>query len=402
MAPLAAILMPYLDANVHGGSAITQCHIRKGFEMKRVLNVKLALVSVALMVWPVPSEATDINVGGGSVKVDEGGVSVGNGAIEVTPDGIKVPGVNITTGVNKQSGNQKKKGGSATGQVFNGTDFSNTDFTGRDFSKSKFVSVDFSGSNLSNANFTGAVFQGVDFGRTNLSGSIVLDAQIQGDDFSRANLTRANFSRANLQGADFSRANLSDACFVRANLVGNDFSRSRLNGAVFVGANNLGNDFGRVDLSAAVWKGASDCLYEESGAARPKVTTAAAITEALVQGKDARVDLTVNFEFDSDRIEAQGHAQVLEIATALKSTELAEQRVMIEGHTDNVGNDKYNVDLSYRRSITVMRALTEQYRIDHSRVQVKGFGEARPVADNDTDAGRAINRRVTLVNLGGG
>ncbi len=368
--------------------------------MRRFVNFSLVFVSTMLLTGPESGMATDININEGAVKVDEGGVFIGDGAIKVTPEGITVPGVDIKTGAGTQAGSQQK-GGSATGQVFTGTDFSDTNFAGRDFSGSKFVGVDFSDSNLSNANFTGAVFQGVDFGDTNLTAAIFVNAQIQGDDFGRANLTRANFSQAHLQGADFSKANLNGACFIRANLVGNDFTGSQLKGAVFTGANRIGNDFGGLDLSAVVWKGVSDCPHKQSGAARPQVTTAATITQALVQGKDARVDLTVNFEFDSDRIEAQGHAQVLEIANALKSDELAGQRVLIEGHTDNVGSDKYNLDLSYRRSITVMRTLTEQYGVDHGRVQVKGFGEARPVADNDTEEGRAINRRVTLVNLGG-
>ncbi len=59
------------------------------------------------------------------------------------------------------------------------------------------------------------------------------------------------------------------------------------------------------------------------------------------------------------------------------------------------------MDLSYRRAITVMRALSENYGIASSRFEVKGFGEVQPVASNDTETGRGLNRRVTLVNLGG-
>ncbi len=174
-----------------------------------------------------------------------------------------------------------------------------------------------------------------------------------------------------------------------------------LKGAVFTNASRIGNDFGSTDLSGIVWKGAGACPQKQAAVAQPSVTTAETITQALAQGKDAKVDLRVNFEFDSDKVQAQGHAQVLEIANALKSSSLADQRVMIEGHTDNVGNDGYNLDLSYRRAITVMRALSEQYDVDSSRLQVKGFGESQPVASNDSDDGRALNRRVTLVNLGG-
>ena len=107
----------------------------------------------------------------------------------------------------------------------------------------------------------------------------------------------------------------------------------------------------------------------------------------------------MNFAFDSDRIEAQGHAQVLEIANALNSNTLDGRRVRIEGHTDDSGNDTYNLDLSYRRAIAVKRALTEQYGVASARIEVLGLGESQPVADNATEPGRAVNRRVTLVNI---
>jgi len=348
--------------------------------MKQLMKCGLAILGCALIAWPAVGMATEIKVGGDTVKIDEGGVSIGGGSIEVSPDGIKVPGVTVGTGSDSET---QPNGRSVTGQVFTGSDFRNTDYSGHNFSGSQFIGVDFRGADLSNANFTGASLQGVDFRQANLNGAI--------------------FTESQLQGVDFRTADASDACFIRANLIGNDFGEAKLKGAVFTDAKRIGNDFGGVDLSAAIWKGSRVCSNSKAEAPRPKVTDATAITSALAKGKDARVDLTVNFEFDSDRIKAEGHAQVLEIANALKSDELTNQRVLIEGHTDNVGNDNYNLDLSYRRAISVMRALTEQYGVDgNGRVQVKGFGEARPVADNDSEAGRAINRRVTLVNLGNG
>lgn len=363
------------------------------------MNRSLWLFPVILLALSMSSFANEVNVGGGAVKVDEGGVSIGGGVIEVTPGGIKVPGVNVNTGA-KSKWETGRRGQSAAGQIFNGSDFSDADLSGRDFSGGRFIGVDFSGANLSRANFTDADFQGVDFGDTNLTDAVFINSRFQGDDFSDANLARANFTSAHFQGADFSDANLQNTCFMRAHLIGNDFSSAVLSGAIFVDTSRIGNDFGNADLSEVVWKGPSACRSEQVAVARPEVTTAATITQALARGKDAQVDLTVNFEFDSDKIQAQGHVQVLEIANALKSAELTNQRVMIEGHTDSVGKDDYNFDLSYRRAVSVMRALVEQYGIDHSRLQVNGFGETRPVATNDTDEGRGLNRRVTLVNIG--
>ncbi|MDH3688815.1 MAG: pentapeptide repeat-containing protein [Gammaproteobacteria bacterium] len=339
------------------------------------MNKSMSLLVGILVAWSIQSSADEVNVGGGAVKVDDEGVSVG-GVVEINSEGIKVPGVEINTGgvVVGTTGQ--------SGQVFTGDDFSDSDLSGRRFVGVKFVGVDFSDSNLTGADFSGAYFQGVDF--------------------SDANLTNVNFSDATSQGSDFSDSNLQGACFIRARLTGNDFSDSALIGTIFTDAQRIGDDFSEADISATIWDGPEVCPHAQQAAARPEVTTAAVITQTLAQGKDARVDLTVNFEFDSDKIRDKGHVQVMEIANALKSSALANHRVMIEGHTDSVGDDGYNLDLSYRRAIIVMRALSEQYGIDQRRLQVNGFGETKPVVSNDTDPGRALNRRVTLVNLGSG
>ena len=70
--------------------------------------------------------------------------------------------------------------------------------------------------------------------------------------------------------------------------------------------------------------------------------------------------------------------------------------VLIEGHTDSVGGDDYNLGLSQRRAQSVADALSSR-GISSDRVQTKGLGKAYPVASNDTQAGRQQNRRVEIV-----
>lgn len=74
-------------------------------------------------------------------------------------------------------------------------------------------------------------------------------------------------------------------------------------------------------------------------------------------------------------------------------------RVSVEGHTDSVGSDVYNQGLSERRARSVFDYLTSK-GIDSSRLTTVGYGEDRPIASNDTEEGRAENRRVDLVVAG--
>jgi OOP family OmpA-OmpF porin len=69
----------------------------------------------------------------------------------------------------------------------------------------------------------------------------------------------------------------------------------------------------------------------------------------------------------------------------------------VEGHTDNIGTDAANLDLSRRRADAVRQALTSRYRVDAAKLTAAGFGAARPKEPNDTAEGRARNRRVELV-----
>jgi outer membrane protein OmpA-like peptidoglycan-associated protein len=74
-------------------------------------------------------------------------------------------------------------------------------------------------------------------------------------------------------------------------------------------------------------------------------------------------------------------------------------KLTVEGHTDNVGSPAHNQTLSQGRANAVVGALMAQ-GIDLGRLQPKGFGQAKPIADNATEGGRAKNRRVELVKRG--
>jgi OOP family OmpA-OmpF porin len=102
----------------------------------------------------------------------------------------------------------------------------------------------------------------------------------------------------------------------------------------------------------------------------------------------------VNFDFNSSDIRADARPVLDQAAELLKAN--AGVDVRVEGHTDSIGSEEYNQALSVRRAEAVYRYLVNR-GVDPERFIVEGFGESRPVADNDTETGRAQNRRVELI-----
>jgi outer membrane protein OmpA-like peptidoglycan-associated protein len=100
--------------------------------------------------------------------------------------------------------------------------------------------------------------------------------------------------------------------------------------------------------------------------------------------------------FDSDKATLRRDAEfnLVKIATILN--QFPDMKIAIEGHTDAVGTDEYNLGLSRRRAQAVHDFLVSQ-DVAESRLSWEGYGEARPVADNDTEEGRQKNRRVDLI-----
>lgn len=99
------------------------------------------------------------------------------------------------------------------------------------------------------------------------------------------------------------------------------------------------------------------------------------------------------FEFDSYQLTAETRSNLLELADILNEYE--ETEILIEGHTDSKGSESYNMQLSKQRAGSVADFLIRQ-GVQRDRFAINGWGEERPVADNDTSAGRRQNRRVEV------
>ena len=105
-----------------------------------------------------------------------------------------------------------------------------------------------------------------------------------------------------------------------------------------------------------------------------------------------RVELDVKFDFDKAQVKQESYGDIKALADFMK--QYPQTSTVVEGHTDSVGSDAYNQGLSERRASAVREVLVHQYGVESGRVQAVGYGESRPVADNATADGRAINRRV--------
>jgi len=104
----------------------------------------------------------------------------------------------------------------------------------------------------------------------------------------------------------------------------------------------------------------------------------------------------VFFDFDKSVIKPEGRVKLDSAVTILNR--FADMRVEIQGHTDSIATDAYNQALSERRAMAVRDYLVSR-GIAGSRLTMRGFGETQPQADNGTDAGRALNRRVILIEV---
>jgi OmpA-OmpF porin, OOP family len=126
-----------------------------------------------------------------------------------------------------------------------------------------------------------------------------------------------------------------------------------------------------------------------------RVTIDAAVMarELAANGRIALYE--IYFGFGSADLTPASDTALREIAALLRKD--ATLQLFVVGHTDNVGTFQTNLDLSRRRAAAVVRALSTAHGAESNRLQAEGVGMLAPLAANDTDAGRARNRRVELV-----
>src|SRR5205807_9596172 len=105
----------------------------------------------------------------------------------------------------------------------------------------------------------------------------------------------------------------------------------------------------------------------------------------------------IYFDFNSDEIRDESEPTLHDIGDILRRH--PEWKLSIAGHTDSIGGDAPNLDLSKRRAAAVKNALVARFGVNNGRLVTTGYGKSRPVDTNETPEGRARNRRVELVKL---
>jgi len=115
--------------------------------------------------------------------------------------------------------------------------------------------------------------------------------------------------------------------------------------------------------------------------------------ERVGEGIMITFDSGILFDFDKSNLKADARANLDKLAVILNK--YSDTDILIDGHTDSKGSDEYNLTLSQNRAQSVASYLAG-LQVASTRMAINGYGESRPVADNATDEGRALNRRVEV------
>ncbi len=150
------------------------------------------------------------------------------------------------------------------------------------------------------------------------------------------------------------------------------------------------------------WSGVHAFTVTANGGDRAHAQTTISIDGSVTLAKafmhERRVRIYgIHFDVGSARIQSQSEATIAQIAQVLRANPTWHLRV--EGYTDSDGGAAYNQGLSDRRAQSVVNDLVTRYGIARVRLTAAGYGLTHPVASNDTEAGKALNRRVELVRL---
>lgn len=132
-----------------------------------------------------------------------------------------------------------------------------------------------------------------------------------------------------------------------------------------------------------------------TGCAAPNPQNGVSINQTS-RGVEIRSTDSILFDSGKYDIKPSGVAFLDRVAELLKTK--TRNNVVIEGHTDNVGRNDFNQELSEMRALLVMKALIDRGVAKH-RIKAVGFGIDRPIADNSTEEGRKLNRRTDIIIL---
>jgi outer membrane protein OmpA-like peptidoglycan-associated protein len=141
--------------------------------------------------------------------------------------------------------------------------------------------------------------------------------------------------------------------------------------------------------------GAGIGAYQDRQEAELRKRMAGTGVDVVRQGDNITLNMpgNITFAFDSSNLSTQFYPVLDNVAATL--SQYNQTMIEVAGHTDNVGTDQYNQALSERRAQAVASYLTGK-GVMQQRMMVVGAGETHPIASNDTEAGRAENRRVEI------
>jgi len=150
-----------------------------------------------------------------------------------------------------------------------------------------------------------------------------------------------------------------------------------------------------IGAAAGALAGGAVGYYMDKQEAKLREQMAGTGVDVVRNGDNITLDVPggVTFAFNSAELNSQFYPVLDKVSATL--AEYNKTIIEVAGHTDSVGSDQYNQQLSERRANSVAAYLSS-HGVDRSRMVTIGAGEAHPVATNDTDAGRAQNRRVEI------
>ena len=120
--------------------------------------------------------------------------------------------------------------------------------------------------------------------------------------------------------------------------------------------------------------------------------------EPSESGEFASMDVqNIQFDFGSDELTEQSKKQLDVFGKALVSGEIEGAKLKVAGHTDDVGDEAYNTQLSVRRASSVRSYLMAEFGLSEGMLDAVGYGESAPLMDNDSEEARAKNRRVEMI-----